>query len=233
MPSVRAYLQVPSGARIGNRRATCGRCSSWARYSGLGGDWCAGCWGGRKAAVRESVRLLSEGYGIDEDTLTMALAGEYGYCDLRPGQYGESNLRYHVDPARLARYVVHGRGEKSRLDAYQLQLVCRVLWAMALRAGIDLSDFPRGEHYPHPEIPWNLVDWAEQSAWHFSWMARYARALDAEYRLRWGKQHSAGEWCLWLAERVRGCRLAYLHTRPLPPAGAVCVDLDSAQWRAA
>lgn len=229
MSGVRAYLWVPSNARVGRGRATCERCGSRARFCGLGGQWCAGCWSRRKADVRVTVRLLCEGYGVDADTLTMALGGQYGSVVLRPGTYGTSALRYHPNAEQLARYVSLGQGDKSRLDAYQMQLVARTLWGMALRAGIDLSDYPRDGAYPHAELPWNLIQWAEQSAWHFAWMARYGRALSAAYLERWGKAHKAGERCSWLAERLRGCRLAFNRSTPLPPMGAVVVNLQSAE----
>ncbi|MFT5686191.1 MAG: hypothetical protein ACI8RZ_007147 [Myxococcota bacterium] len=184
-----------------NTGGSCERCSSRARYAGLGGSYCPGCWSMRRKVYRPIIEgtagLLARRYGLDsEEQLVDCLSGPGGTVRVRASSAPACRLRYHADPAVLLHCLLASNTPAQRLGL-QLGALARVWFGLALRWGVDLHGYPR-DGYPAPdEIPWGMVTWVEGDLRAYQWLVKTSLMCRAAYAQRYNRDHGASEQLTW------------------------------------
>ena len=220
-------VAVVSGP-VHQTRVFCDRdCGSLARYAGLGGAWCCGCWSRRKKwaepIVDECARLLALRYGLracDAPQLVESLADAGGFVRIRASSAPPATLRYHPHPRALIGAILDG--PHQRIDL-QLGTIARALWGLALMWGEDLHGYPRDGHPSPDEIPWGVVRWAESDLRAYRWLLRAAMELRAARHALHGRDCAASAQITWLLENTHAPAIR-AGSHPLPPPAGVLVE---------
>lgn len=210
------------GNKAHNTRGKCERCGARARFAGLGGSWCCGCWSIRKKTYRPIVEgaavLLACRYGLDSwEQLVDSLAGPGGTVRVRASSAPAVRLRYHINPAILLEEMLGGDRPYQQLGL-QLAGLARVWFGLALRWGVDCHGYPRSG-YPAPcDIPWGMVTWVEGDLRAYRWLVRTTMLCRNAYHARYGHDHAAAEQVGWLLPRCADLgHFLRVQPGPLPP----------------
>ncbi|MFT5687017.1 MAG: hypothetical protein ACI8RZ_007974 [Myxococcota bacterium] len=193
-------VSIVSNAAHGTR-GSCDRCTGCARYAGLGGSYCAGCWSMRKKVYRPIIEgtagLLARRYGLhSEEQLVDSLSDAGGTVRVRASSAPACRLRYHADPAVLLDCLLASNTPAQRLGL-QLGGLARVWFGLALRWGVDLHGYPR-DGYPAPgEIPWGMVTWVEGDLRAYRWLVKTSLMCRRAYADRYGRDHGAAAQLTW------------------------------------
>lgn len=226
-------------AVVGNpahSRGTCDRCGGRARYAGLGGSWCCGCWSTRKCAltpiVEGAAALLATRYGIQSwEQFVDSLADESGHVRIRASSAPVGRLHYHPDPAATVEAILAGESPYQRLGL-QLNILARCWFGLALRWGVQLQGFPRSG-YPAPdEIPHGLVAWVEGDLRAYRWLVSASLRARAAYHRRYRHDHAAAEQIGWLLPRCADLS-RFLRCQPGHLPAPLNVHLERSSCRSA
>ena len=190
-------------------RSLCDRCDRRARFRGLGGTWCPGCWtqtrrahNASAAELGENAHLLANRYGLDcWEQIAHSLADDQGWVHIRQTAAPVAGMYYHPEPAAVVDAVLASSAPHQRAQL-QLQTINRALWGLALQWGEELQDYPRdGAHSPDA-IPWGLVRWAESDIRAYRWMLTVALRLRTACMKRFKRNCEAGRRIAWLVENT-------------------------------
>ena len=214
-----------AGYPVGCVRSSCDRCSSRARYCGLGGTWCPGCWSTRKRdtspTLEQAAHLLSIRYGLDcWEQVVHSLADADGFVRIRHTAAPVAGLYYHPSPASVVDAVLDSAAPHQRAQLH-LQTINRALWGVALMWGEELQDYPRdGAHSPEA-LPWGLIRWAEGDLRAYKWLITVALRLRSACERRFGKNCKAGRRVGWLVERTHPPMLTQRRGHLSAPTGCL------------
>jgi hypothetical protein len=216
------------GNKAHNTRGACDKCSRPARYAGLGGSWCAGCWSIRKKQygplIDDVATALAHRYGVHSpEHVVDCLSDASGFVRIRAASAPARILRYHPHPATLVERLVGGEAPHQRVDL-QLSILARAIWGVALSWGADLDGYPRDHHHPD-DIPWGVVRWAESDIRAYRWLITVAMRLRAARCARYGSDSEAVEQISWLLEHTSPPAVG-TSRRPLSPPPGVHIERD-------